>query len=1326
MSMTPDEKRELSRTIRSLRARLLDDLHAATEGAYRLSIREKDAKLSEAARVRRQRLERWIAEQVRALPKKQQAGAAERLRREVEKDAASTWLNRIVYLRLLEAAGLRQEKLVTGGFESRGYKDFREHAPELVQGDASEGYARLLALVFDDLATELPGLYGDVGLTSLIPIPAATLRALVEALDAETLAGCWRDDMTLGWVYQYWNDPEREALDAKLNENKKLENHELASKTQMFTERYMVEWLLQNSLGQMWLAICDKHGWKPEVEADGTLERLEARRKDWRAKREAGQVALDELMPIEGEREEHWKYWVPQPMPADAAQHAPDSLRQLKLLDIAVGSGHFLVVALDLLFALYREEARHRGETGSEPWSDRAIVESILEHNLHGIDIDPRAVQIAAAALMLKAQQLAPGAAPRVMNLVASQLRLANLAQDDAALVELRESLWRQCGIPESATGALLQAVAGADHLGTLLQVDAGVEQALKDAEKLQRSSEQQELFDDGRGRTSVARVGDPQGVHAKLEAFLAQHGGSDDLGLRLRGQQLATGVRLLRMLREGQYDLVVGNPPYQGTSKMADAKYVQGHYPRGKADLYAAFLERGLQLVREGGVSALLTMRNWMFIKQYAGLREWLLQTYDLRMLGDVDRGAFEEVPDEVVAAVMSVFRRAAPGECESVAIQPTPLDDKARDGGRTKRKRAAVLCQVGRFGFRTGDFPTVEDAPLLYWWTHSDFRYYARFEPFGRVAPAREGITTADNARFRRRCWEAGSSAKGWEPFVGGAAGLRWMAPVLELVRWRDLGLEIKTKAGASIRNEKFQRQIGVAFTTIGADFGARMFRVPSIFEAKGRSIFSDSAASVTCVLNTTRAKSIVQSLNPGVDFTVGDVNRLPCFDLDGAISIMAQVGESFDEHESHREPSVEFKRPGPSDWTAVQRWAQRAVDRPEGEPLPPYDPEYDPEPPTDHLSFALGVALGRFGADGEGILDTAPADALPGGILFLSAASEHDSLEHPACAPVLAAWDAHGDAMQQGEKTPRPLRDYLQHRFFGDVHRKMYENRPIYFPLSSHKRSFVAYVSIHRQDADTLRALLAEHLQPAMTRLEGEISDLRAARQSADKKTARDAERRYAQVDKWRAELASFIEALEQCAEKGPPAPDAKTPERERDARYDPDLDDGVMINAAALWPLLEPQWKDPKKWWKELAAASGKKDYDWAHLAARYFPRRVYGKCQSDPSLAVAHACFWKLHPQLAYKWELRLQDEIAPDFKLDESARTEAQAPTPDWHQLPSDHYRSAFEVAHPTQVEALITAEHKRREKKAKKQGDEAKPGDGPLLDRADMAKKAR
>ena len=142
-----------------------------------------------------------------------------------------------------------------------------------------------------------------------------------------------------------------------------------------------------------------------------------------------------------------------------------------------------------------------------------------------------------------------------------------------------------------------------------------------------------------------------------------------------------------------------------------------------------------------------------------------------------------------------------------------------------------------------------------------------------------------------------------------------------------------------------------------------------------------------------------------------------------------------------------------------------------------------------PEPSVSFALGIALGRFGANGEGLLDAAPAAALPHGLLFLSP-ERADSLDHPACAPLHTAWKAHGYTVGEGDD----LRTYLRKSFF-DYHKKLYENRPIYFPLSSAKKRFVAFASIHRWADDTLNVLLADHLLPARRHLEGELEDLRA---------------------------------------------------------------------------------------------------------------------------------------------------------------------------------------------------------------------------------------
>jgi hypothetical protein len=241
----------------------------------------------------------------------------------------------------------------------------------------------------------------------------------------------------------------------------------------MFTERYMVDWMLQNSLGLMWFTLCKKQGWIPEMQSNGTLQLLEQRRSEWRAKRASGEVSLTELMPLESEEEKRWAYFLPdQVIPDEAVDLAPGSIREWKILDPEVGSGHFLVVALGLLLALFQEEARHRCEQHDPKWSDQAIVEHILAQTLHGIDIDPRAVQIAAASLWLKAKIISPEVQPAKLNLVAPNLRLADLPQDDPALVELQDDIQAETGISKDFTRQILQALRGADYLGSLLKID--------------------------------------------------------------------------------------------------------------------------------------------------------------------------------------------------------------------------------------------------------------------------------------------------------------------------------------------------------------------------------------------------------------------------------------------------------------------------------------------------------------------------------------------------------------------------------------------------------------------------------------------------------------------------------------------------------------------------------------------------------------------------------------------------------------------------------------------------------------------------------------
>ncbi len=1330
--MSSEAKTWLSGTVRKLRESLLKGLQDEVESVYRLSLPAARAGLDEARTRQRERLEGYLDEQVRAgglVGKETREQAGRRHLAAAVKLAAATFLNRLVVLRQMEALGLREVKILTGGWGSLGFKEMREFAAGL-NGEAE---STLLRLTFEELALDLPGLFGNVGINDLIPIPTSTLKPTVEVLEGEALsredvADLWRDDTLLGWVYQFWNDPEREALDEKIRNRGKIENHEIAAKTQLFTDRYMVEWLLQNSLGQLWFHICKTNGWTPEVVADGTLDRLEARREDWRAKRDRGEVDLEALMPLDNDAEERWKYYVPRVLGLQAEAwseraEGPEDLTSvfdLKLLDPACGSGHFLVIAFDLLAELYKEEARHRGTS----WTAEQIATSIIERNLHGIDIDPRAVQIAAAALYLKMKVYAPSARPRQMSLVASNLGLSSLPKDDPALLALQQAVEAETGIPAALTLSIVESLKGADHLGSLLKVGESIDKAIEEHERaagLSRSLPSQgDLWDGFVEETApVSRDQAKASLHRRLSEFLTKHSGADDLGLRLLGEQLAAGVRFLQVAKTDFYHLSVGNPPYQGASKAADFKYLERNYKPGKSDLYATFLLRALDFVKIGGLSSLLTMKGWMFLSTYEALRRELLEHHSLAYGVDLDRGAFEQIAAGPggVAAIVTAFLKGGSDKKDSLLLQPSPRDDIGSPG-LYQRKQAALLAGVGRYEFTPEHLSVIPGHPLIYWWSESYLDSYTSATKVGGTSPAKYGATTANDVRFLRCPWELSEEnwasdvtfATSFVPWVKGAKGRAWFEPLSSLVHWRFCGYELKiflehrlqTSHSKNIRSEDKYFRRGISFSTIGADFKARAHRFPSIFGNTASTVFPDDIAGTLCLMNSTSARGVLESLNPGVHFEVGDVNRLPLLTVNSADEIVAQLDLAFTEHEQARESSVEFQKPGPSAWTYAQEWAQRAVDRPAGEPLPPYTPTYQAATPLDHLSFALGVALGRFGADGEGVLGDVSPSTLPHGILYLSSAGASDGLEHPAAACLHTAWETYGESIAKKST----LRDYLREKFFTDDHLKRYEKRPIYFPLTSAKRSFVAWVSIHRWKDDTLQTLLADHLQPELSRLAGELADLMEARSTGDRTSQTRAHSRYEQVNALHQELYAFSKLVGEIAERGAPPVEGKgvkCPPRDADARFKMDLDDGVMINSAALWPLLPPQWKEPAKWWTELCS-DGAKNYDWSHLAARYFPERVDRKCQDDPSLAVAHGVFWKYHPAKAYQWELRLQspDELGPEFSLDEDG---------------SDTYRADFLSAHPEKAVELREAEQKRRERKAQKAGEPEGESDQLELD---------
>ncbi len=595
--------------------------------------------------------------------------------------------------------------------------------------------------------------------------------------------------------------------------------------------------------------------------------------------------------------------------------------------------------------------------------------------------------------------------------------------------------------------------------------------------------------------------------------------------------------------LAEGRYHVVVGNPPYQSTRQLVDTRALAALYPAGRADLLAAFLLQSLRLTAPGGVSGQLTQRSWMFTAQFAPLREALLGGGRLDLLADLGAGAFSHIRGQVVSVAMSLLWRLPPGGT-ATSVSVTAHTDPAS-------KAAALRHATGR-PFSVQALSAIAGWPLLHRWSAADVQRYLSAPLLGDVVTTRQGMATGDNARFLRKIWEVRREdvalarfgqprpERRWVPYVKGAAGREWLEPVEDVLDWADDGRVLKalhTRRYGSyskrIPSEGYMFTPAVSFTRIGARPSARAVRYQSAIDVAGSAAFTDDQANLTCLLSSTIARRILCDLNPTMNFQVGDVRRLPYLQVDGADAIFARLTEAFEAHERGRETAPELVAPGPSCWRYAMRWAQRAVDRPPGAPLPPWQPVWEAPSWQHRLSHAVGVALGRF-----------PGEALPESVLLLDGPG--DDLDHPAAAPIHAAWAGEGS-----------LRRWLQRDFFPTVHRPMYAGRPIHFLLCSPDRAVVVLLCIHQHRADTLPRLVA-----------------------------RLAARGHHQ----------FAADVARCAGQGPGG-------QRRDAAFAPVLDDGVLINAAPLWPVLDARWKAPGKTWAKLAAGA----LSWSAAAGRYFPQ-----------------------------------------------------------------------------------------------------------------------
>ncbi len=589
----------LERAILKGRQVLEEDLAEAAEGRFGIYA---DGAVDPEDALRLSPSELWDRREVVEIVAhlRREGETAEGAVRRLVREAAFTHLNRLVAIRVAEAIGLLPPSLA-GGRASRGFRDVLEVAPSLA-ADATGGYWTYLRLCGDELAADDPVLFDPRNpLLALVPSPAA-LDEMVEILADPKLATAWAAPDTLGWAYQFFNTGE-ERRQMRDESPAPRTSRELAVRNQFFTPRYVVDFLVQNSLGRRLV----------EANQDSGL--------------------VDEL---------------PLLVDPPTAPGQPLPLDELRVLDPACGSGHFLLGCYDLLELAWQR-------VGVKPAQAAARILPCL----WGIDIDPRCAQVASAVLMLRARRACrEGDLPRPNVLTARAL-----PEDPEAWERALAGL---SSTHRKVVGGLRDALDQAPVLGPLLKVEERLAAEVYAA--VPEAGGEDTLF----GASGMATSATEQ---AEAEVLAAVQRVADEASStaseRLLAAEATDAIRFVEAMRQ-RYHAVLMNPPF-GEPVPETKPYLRATYPwipTRDHNLLAAFVGRGLELCREGGYLGAITSRAGMFLTTFERWRRDVLLSHRFVALADLGLGVMEQAMVEAAAYVIGADRATARGSATFVRL--------------------------------------------------------------------------------------------------------------------------------------------------------------------------------------------------------------------------------------------------------------------------------------------------------------------------------------------------------------------------------------------------------------------------------------------------------------------------------------------------------------------------------------------------------------------------------------------------------------------------------------------------------------------------------
>ena len=1164
---------------------------------------------------------------------------------EVYEEAAYTWFNRLCAIRILQKNNLcspvltyadaaRTPVIVDEARQGRipqMKEELRQRLVELLDDDTkvTEQFAILITAWCHDnpIINQCFGSIADYT-ELLLPNNILAEGGFVDMLNHTEFItdDDFQSPELIGWLYQFYISERKDEVFAKKG---KFEADEIPAATQIFTPNWVVKYMVQNTVGRIYL----------------------------------------DNNPYETQLQKKWKYLVePSEKPNDKTLLKYNELEDLKIADLACGSGHILNECFDLLYDLYIAEGYGRGEA----------VENIFSHNLTGIDLDTRAKQLSQFALLLKACQKDAGFAdahilPHVMDMAHVSPKM-----DEKTLSE-----------------ACLEFVGGyEDVAGEMLVEDF---ELLKEAEDLGSIM----CFNDDKEYLSMLR-------HQYAEWT---ENGTDNCPENIK--QLLPGVQVILALTEN-YHVLVMNPPYMKSGNMNSvlSKYVKDNYEEGKADLFSVFMDMGMERLVDGGKMAQINMQSWMFLSSFEKLRNIFLHNYAIDSMLHLGPRTFDELSGEVVQNTAFVLTKphdpyggitmaeikALPKSEQEIWKQrfyegteedmdelflgnPKGIYYRLVDGKNCADKEQMFLAN--KDGNEDGKhiyYPNVEQlnfekipgAPIGYWVTKNMFRSFG-MDSVSSVSESRCGMNTGDNETMIRlwheisfnNFYDRASSTEDFHkngykytPYNKGGTARKWYGNLEYVLKYDRTHYEILLNQGNHLPSRQYYFKPAITWSDVTSSSLGATFRyepLGTVFDGSAAVAFVNEANRdyLLGLLNTKYVKMLAKVFNPTLHFKLGDYNKIPYIEspiLKNEVSQLVQqniaisksdwdahetswdfqrnellsietstytenidykIEKHFEETGEHISISPAAPKLGSLEWRMEQyktKWERKFMQLHKNEEelnrqfidIYGLQDELTPDVPLNEItilqqgeidvidngitwnedamtkqliSYAVGCMLGRYRLDKPGLHIAHPnptdEEIAPyeykgeqweiddDGIMPLMpndcGFSDNASARFADFIRVALGNEEHVANLNYVEKClGKPLEQYFVKDFWKD-HKKMYQNRPIYWLFSSKKGAFQVIAYMHRMNAYTAERVRSKYLLPYIEHLESEIDKLDARRAELSTKETKQLQALQKQLD----ECREYHERLQVVAEQA----------------ISFDLDDGVVVNYAKFGDILQ---------------------------------------------------------------------------------------------------------------------------------------------------------